>query len=183
MFLAQGYGAISIEAIAERARISKRTLYDRFEDKPAVFAAVVHAIVDEIRPSPDVPLIAGTTLAEIFGRLAHFMLNAALAPQALALHRLVGAESARFPELARAVAGDAGNQEAIDLIAGLLAREFPASTSDDREFAAEQFIHMVVTVPRRRALGYGRPMTAAQVNAWASKVVGLFLEGFRGMSS
>jgi TetR/AcrR family transcriptional regulator, mexJK operon transcriptional repressor len=181
LFLAEGYGATSIEAVAERARISKRTLYDRFEDKPALFAAVVHGIIEQIRPSPDVPLVFGATLSDILHRLAQFMLSAALAPQALALHRLVNGESARFPELARAVTGDAGNQEAISLIAGLLARELPESTAEDREFAAAQFIFMVVTIPRRRALGYGSPMTAQEADAWAGKVVRLFLEGCRGM--
>lgn len=181
LFLAEGYGSTSIEAVADRARISKRTLYERFEDKAALFAAVVHGIVEQIRPAPDVPLIAGATLPDILRRLAQFMLDAALAPQALALHQLVSAESARFPELARAVAGDAGNQEAVNLIANLLARELPESTAENREFAAAQFIFMVVTVPRRRALGFGSPMTAREVDAWADKVVGLFLDGCRGM--
>jgi AcrR family transcriptional regulator len=183
LFLAEGYGSTSIEAVAVRARISKRTLYDRFEDKRALFAAVVHSIVEQIRPAPDVPLISGATLADILCRLAHFMLGATLAPQALALHRLVSAESARFPQLASAVAGDAGNQEAIDLIANLLARELPGTTAQDREFAAGQFLFMVVTIPRRRALGYGTPMTAAEVDGWAGKVVGLFLDGCRGMQA
>ncbi len=183
LFLAEGYGATSIEAVAERARISKRTLYDRFEDKPALFAAVVHGIIEQIRPAPNVPLVVGATLAEIMRRLAQFMLSAALAPEALALHQLINAESARFPQLAQAVAGDAGNQEAINLIASLLARELPESTADDREFAAAQFIYMVVTIPRRRALGYGSPMTAQEVEEWAGKVVSLFLDGCRGMKS
>ena len=98
-----------MEAVAARARISKRTLYDRFEDKAALFAATVHAVVGHIRPPPNVPLIEGVALADILRRLAQFILNAALAPQALALYRLVHAEAARFPELARAVEGDAGN--------------------------------------------------------------------------
>ena len=183
LFLAEGYGATSIEAVAERARISKRTLYDRFENKPALFTAVVHAIIAQIRPAPDVPLVMGATLSDILRRLAHFMLHAVLAPQALALHRLVSAESARFPQLAAAVAADAGNREAIDLIANLLAQHLPGVRAEDREFAAAQFIYMVVTVPRRRALGFGSPMSATELDAWAGNVVSLFLGGCRGMQS
>jgi len=59
LFLAEGYGTTSMEAVAARARISKRTLYDRFEDKAALFAATVHAVVGHIRPPPNVPLIEG----------------------------------------------------------------------------------------------------------------------------
>ncbi|HET6307753.1 MAG TPA: helix-turn-helix domain-containing protein, partial [Rhodopila sp.] len=41
LFLAEGYGATSIEAVAQRARISKRTFYHRFPDKAALFDAVL----------------------------------------------------------------------------------------------------------------------------------------------
>ena len=183
LFLAEGYGSTSIEAVAARARISKRTLYDRFEDKATLFAAAVHGVIAHIRPPPHVPLIEGASLSEMLHRLAQFILNAALAPQALALYRLVHAEAARFPQLARAVEGDAGNREAVMLIASLLARELPDSklAAEDREFAASQFIFMVMTIPRRRAIGYGTPMTAAELDTWAGKVVRLFLDGYRGM--
>ncbi len=112
LFLAEGYGSTSIEAVAVPPRISKRTLYDRFEDKAALFAAAVHEVIAHIRPPPEVPLIEGAALPDMLHRLAQFI-YAALAPPALALYRLVHAEAARFPQLARAVEGDAGNREAV----------------------------------------------------------------------
>src|SRR5579872_5081010 len=39
LFLEHGYGSTSIEAVAAHAGVSKRTFYDRFEDKAALFAA------------------------------------------------------------------------------------------------------------------------------------------------
>src|ERR1700723_3938525 len=122
LFLAQGYGSTTIEAVAARAGISKRTLYHRFDDKAALFTAVVHGIIEQIRPPAGVPLIEGATLRNVLRRLAGMILHAALSPQAIALHRLVMAESARFPELARAVAGDGSTREATTLIGDLLAR-------------------------------------------------------------
>ena len=183
LFLAEGYGSTSIEEVAARARISKRTLYDRFEDKAALFAAAVQEVITRIRPPPEVPLIEGAALPDMLRRLAQFILHAALAPQALALYRLVHSEAARFPQLARAVQGDAGTREAVTLIGNLLARELPESglAPEDREFAATQFIFMVMTIPRRRAIGYGTPMTAAELDTWAGKVVRLFLDGYPGM--
>jgi TetR/AcrR family transcriptional regulator, mexJK operon transcriptional repressor len=182
LFLAEGYGSTSIEAVASRAGISKRTFYDRFDDKSDVFAAVVHRIIEHIRPPPEVPLLVGATLPDVLRRLAVLILRAALDPQAIALHRLVNAESVRFPELVRAVASDGSTNEAIALISGLLARELRnAKLSDEnRAFAAQQFIFMVVAMPQRRAMGFGPPMTAAELDAWADKVVGLFLDGCRG---
>ena len=182
LFLAQGYGLTSIEAVASRAGISKRTLYHRFDDKAALFAAVVHEIIAQIRPPSAVPLIEGSTLREILCRLSGMILRAALAPQALALHRLVMAESARFPELAASVQSDSSTREAGTLIGGLLGRELRGSkmTAEQRAFAAEQFIFMVVTIPQRRAMGYGAPMSAAELTQWSDRVVELFLNGCRG---
>ena len=51
------------------------------------------------------------------------------------------------------------------------------------EFAAEQFLHMLVAGPQRRALGLGTPMTAAALDAWARDAVNLFLNGCRGTAA
>jgi TetR/AcrR family transcriptional repressor of mexJK operon len=183
LFLEQGYGSTSIEAVAARAGVSKRTFYDRFDDKAALFAAVVHYIIEHIRPPASVPLLAGASLPEILRRLAGLILKAALSPPAIALHRLVTGESSRFPELASAVEKDGGQAEATALIAGLLERELPKIklTAPDLVFAAQQFIYMVVAVPQRRATGFGIPMTPPELELWADKAATLFLEGFKGM--
>jgi AcrR family transcriptional regulator len=182
LFFAHGYGGTSIDAVALRARISKRTFYHRFKDKAALFGAVLHRIIEGLRPPATMPLLAGADLREILHGLAGVILHAALTPQALALHRLIVGESARFPKLAAAVTTEGGTSEAITLIAELLAREARAgmvSIADPR-FAAEQFLQMVLSIPQRRALGLGKPMTPAELERWARDVVTLFLEGARG---
>jgi AcrR family transcriptional regulator len=184
LFLTQGYGSTSIEAIAATAQISKRTFYHRFDDKPALFAAVVHRIIEQIRPPREVPLLEGKTLQQMLQRLAGLLLRAALTPQAIALHRLVTAESARFPSLVRAVYDEGWAQEATSLIADLLARELqdPPLSAQMRTFAAEQFLDMVVALPQRRILGLGVPMTSEELKAWANNAVSLFLNGCQGLS-
>jgi TetR/AcrR family transcriptional regulator, mexJK operon transcriptional repressor len=182
LFLVHGYGSTTIESVATRAGISKRTFYDRFVDKAVLFTAVVHRIIEQIRPRPDVPLIVGADLREVLQRIAGLILRAALSPQAIALHRLATAESARFPKLAYAVENNAGKEEATQLIEGLLAQRMPhaKASADDRRFAAEQFIYMILTVPQRRALGFGAPMSAAELDSWAEQTVALFLQGYAG---
>jgi TetR/AcrR family transcriptional repressor of mexJK operon len=185
LFLTEGYGATSVEAVATRAGVSKRTFYHRFDDKTALFAAVVHRIIEQIRPPPSVPLLEGGTLQEILRRLAGFVLHAALTPQAIALHRLVTAESQRFPNLVRAVYEEGWAQEATTLIGDLLARELsdPNLTPDRRAFAAAQFMDLVVVQPQRRLMGFGVPMTPEELHAWAEDAVTLFLDGCRGLFS
>jgi TetR/AcrR family transcriptional repressor of mexJK operon len=183
LFLGHGFGATSIEAVAKRAGISKRTFYHRFPDKAALFAAVVHRIIEQVRPPPEVPLLQGTTLEEILRRLAGLLLRAALAPQAIALQRLVTAESVRFPNLARAVYEEGWAQQATALIGDLLARELQDAqlSVELRRFEAEQFLHMVVALPQRRIIGLGVPLTPGELDAWADGAVNLFLNGCRGL--
>lgn len=181
LFLTHGFGATSVEAVAQRARISKRTFYHRFEDKSALFAAVVHRVVESLRPSAGIPLIEGTDPQATLERLAALILQAALSPQAIALHRMIVAESARFPELAAVVAREGATEEAIKLIAGLLEHEAKAGRLRcvDSIFAAHQFLQMVIGLPQRRAMGLGRPMSKRDLVEWPRKVVDLFLNGCR----
>jgi TetR/AcrR family transcriptional repressor of mexJK operon len=182
LFLTRGYGVTSIEAIARRAQIAKRTFYSRYHDKAELFGAVVHDLIERLRPESDTGLFAGGVLDEILTRLARFILRAALSPQALALHRTILAEATRFPELAAVVSEQGGSQEAISRIAALLDREAGDGNLAPRDaaFAAAQFLQMVVALPQRRALGLGKPMTVAELDAWAHDTVALFLTGFRG---
>ena len=181
LFLSQGYGATSIDAVARRARVSKRTFYHRFPDKPELFVAVVHRIIDRLRSPGDVELLVGD-LPEVLQRLARFILRAALLPEALALNRMLVAESARFPKLAAVVTERGVTDEAIRFIAGILEREIRAGSLalDNPTFAARQFLYMIIALPQRRAMGFGAPLTSAEIDAWARDVVNLFLNGCRG---
>lgn len=183
LFLADGYGATSIEDIARTAQISKRTFYHRYPDKRALFAAVVQRVVERVQPANVPALFADDApLDQVLLRLARAILRAALAPQALALHRMIVAEAGRFPDLAAVVAGQGATPAAITQIAAVLARGGSAGTltSERTRFAATQFFHMVVAVPQRRALGLGEPMTPEEIEPWARDTVRLFLSGYRG---
>jgi TetR/AcrR family transcriptional repressor of mexJK operon len=184
LFLTEGYGSATIDAVAARAGVSKRTLYHRFADKSALFVAVVHRIVSLIRPPPGVALLEGSNPQEILRRLAGFVLQAALSPQAIALHRLVMAEAARFPELVRAVYDEGWADEAAALIGSVLERALRDGRPSPRgaAFAAEQFLQMIVTVPQRRALGIGVPMRRAELDSWVEDTVRLFLQGIQGLT-
>jgi AcrR family transcriptional regulator len=182
LFLADGYGGTSIETIARRARIAKRTFYTRFDDKADIFGAMVHHVVERLRPADTASLFEGGTLEEILTRLARFILRAALSPAALALHRVVLGEATRFPELAVVVSEQGGSREAVDRIARLLEREARAHklVMKNASFAASQFLQMIVALPQRRALGLGAPMTPTDLDTWACDTVALFLNGCWG---
>ena len=181
LFLRDGYGATSIEAIARHARISKRTFYHRFRGKEALFEAVVRRLIERWMPRFEVDPLAAGGLAETLRRTAEHMLRTALTPEALALHRMAIAEATRFPALAR-ILHDFGATAGIELIARHLEAGIARGEIRpiDARFAAEQFIMMVVTVPRRRALGLGLPFGPADSPAWVDATVALFIDGCRG---
>jgi TetR/AcrR family transcriptional repressor of mexJK operon len=182
MFLSQGYGATSIEALAKAAGISKRTFYHRFEHKAALFGAVVQRLIMRLQPTDNARLFQGDTPDEVLTRLARIILRAVLTPEALALHRMVVGDASRFPELAGILGNQGARQDAVNRIAGLMQQyiEQKIIRLADSEFAAEQFLHMVIAVPQRRALGIGAAMDAVELEAWASRSVALFLDGCRG---
>ncbi|GII97034.1 transcriptional regulator [Sinosporangium siamense] len=48
LFVAQGYASTSVDAIAARAGVSKRTLYDHFGDKATIYARTVERLSDTL---------------------------------------------------------------------------------------------------------------------------------------
>lgn len=180
LFLGDGFGATSIEAVAKRAGISKRTFYHRFRGKEELFEAVVRRLIERWTPPFDAALLEAPSLSEALHRTAEYMLEVALTDEGLALHRMVIAEAQRFPGLARILyeLGAAAGVERIarDLDARIGRGELRPI---DSRFAAEQFILMVVTGPRRRALGLGYKLDRAELRSWIDNTVALFLDGCR----
>lgn len=180
LFLGEGFGATSIEAVARRAGISKRTFYHRFSGKEMLFEAVVRRMIERWTPSFDAELLHAPGLESALQRSAEHMLRVALMPEALALHRMVIAEARRFPELAR-ILHELGSAAGVQRIAREFDRRITAGEMRpmDSRIAAEQFILMVVTGPQRRTLGLGTPFRPAELDRWIADTVNLFLDGCR----
>jgi TetR/AcrR family transcriptional repressor of mexJK operon len=179
LFLRDGYGAVSIEMVARKAGVSKRTLYQRFANKAVLFTQVVHRIIERLRPIDDTSLFEGNDLTKVLKRVAATILDAALTPNAIALYRIMVAEGGRFPDLALAVAKESAGPEAISRIGALLKREAAAGriTIKNSNFVAAQFLYMIIAIPHRRALGMGKPFSPAERAEWVNDTVHLFLNG------
>ena len=102
LFLAQGYGAVSMDAVARAAGVSKATLYAHFTSKANLFARIVcdrglNAKLDESL-YPDHVADLRAALERLGLRIMQFMMQ----ERTLALYRIIIAESARFPDLGQA---------------------------------------------------------------------------------
>jgi TetR/AcrR family transcriptional repressor of mexJK operon len=143
MFMQLGYDGTSIDAVAEAAAMSKRTVYARYADKSQLFGAVLRGLIERclvpftgFRSSTDA---LEPTLTEI-GR---HLLTSALAPETVSLHRIIIAESQRQPELGRLAYAE-GRRPAIEAIAVVLRRHQSLLRGNEFERLAQQFLSLVV---------------------------------------
>jgi TetR/AcrR family transcriptional regulator, mexJK operon transcriptional repressor len=181
VFLADGYAATTIEAIARTCGVAKRTIYARWSGKPALFRAVLERLMERWLSTTG-EWGDGESLEAALKAAADAILAVALTPQAIALHRLIIAESGRIPELPLMLR-QAGANEGVLRIAALL--DHAVTRGDlppmDTAFAAEQFLHLLLVGPQRRAMGLGRPFDREAIIVWRDKAIILFLSGIGGL--
>jgi TetR/AcrR family transcriptional repressor of mexJK operon len=178
-FLADGYAATTIEAIARACGVAKRTIYARWSGKSALFLAVLERLMAKwLSDAGDWD--STNDLETALDDAARHILAIALTPEAIALNRLLIAESARFPELP-VMMHQAGAGEGTKRLAALLDRAIARGILPLRDtvFAAEQFLHLVLTGPQQRALGLGPKLNEQQTEVWRKASVALFLTGMR----
>lgn len=177
MFMKNGFDGTSIDAVAEAAGMSKRTVYARYSDKGELFRAVLCRLIERWL----VPITCfQATHAELppmlmdIGR--HLMLSA-LAPHAVSLHRIIAAESERRPELAR-LANSEGRQAGVRAIAAALQAHRDELRGDDLMQAAELFMSLTADSCVRLA-AFGIACEEPDVECRLRAAVDLFLNGVR----
>lgn len=179
LFMAQGYGAVSMDAIARAAGVSKATLYAYFNSKDQLFATIICEACQQNIAATDLLPGSGTDLREALLGLAGRLLRFLLEDRALAIHRVVIAESMRFPELGRAF---------YDNGPGLFRRVFgewlagQAATGGLRvaepAMAAEHFIGLLRGgIYLRATLGLATP-TDAEIDTAVTAAVDAFLRAY-----
>jgi TetR/AcrR family transcriptional repressor of mexJK operon len=155
-FLTNGYQAATVDGIAAGAGLAKRTVYNLFDSKNSLFAAVVgRATVTAERfvtehVSTDIGQGSLTEELRAFA-LAHA--RTVLAPRVIATRRLLIGESLRFPELAAEYFARVLSA-VVDAIAERLRRYDAAGALSvpDPRTAAEHFAYLVLGASLDRAL-------------------------------
>lgn len=99
LFLAKGFHAASMDAIAQAANVSKRTVYNRFPSKEDLFAATIEETCRRLLPVEVPELATGESARAFMNDMAHTVLRGILAPEAIALRRIATFEAQRKPEL------------------------------------------------------------------------------------
>ncbi len=101
LFMEHGYEAVSVDAVAQRAGVSKATIYARYADKDALFTAVLRqeceraVSPDSFLPAPDQPVRDTLIL------LATRFLNLVTGEKAMQMNKILVAETDRAPRMAQ----------------------------------------------------------------------------------
>ncbi|BAI74068.1 transcriptional regulator (plasmid) [Azospirillum sp. B510] len=133
LFLEHGYSAVSMDAIAKKANVSKATLYAHFGSKEELFRAMIacecanSVMISVWDEATKLPVADGLRL---FGRtFVRFITS----PKALGLYRMVLGEVHRLPELAQAF------HESGPALTFQRAHQFMAQAAGNGELAITDF--------------------------------------------
>ncbi|CAM2157038.1 TetR/AcrR family transcriptional regulator, regulator of autoinduction and epiphytic fitness [Pararobbsia alpina] len=110
-FLASGYDATSMDRIAERASVSKRTVYNHFPSKEALFAAIMLALWDESEGDHALGYRSDTPLEPQLLDLLERKLHLLNSESFLSLARVAIAAGIHSPDRAREMVARLGQRE------------------------------------------------------------------------
>lgn len=181
LFLESGYGAVSMDAIAAEADVSKRTVYSHFQNKENLFGAVIGDMCAEMGGPNASAFSADLPPAEALKTYGRQILRVALDPKALAVFRVILSESAQFPELSRMFCSG-GPDAMCGLLSGYLDQlgRDGILDIDDANRAAEQFIGMIKgPFFISQLFGVSEPPTQAEIESALDQAVSVFLNGVK----
>lgn len=183
VFIDRGYEQSSMDEIALKSGVARRTLYNQFASKKALFDATMArlwahmplaTVIDvsvESRPPEDVLYEIGRTIADFWAP-----------PEAVAFLRLVIWESPRFPELAESFmhTGREPARSAVKRYVRFLTEQ-PGYRIHDPDLAATQFIDVIVgEVMLDRLVASCEPALSEQRREYVVReAVALFLSRYR----
>ncbi len=182
LFLQKGYAGTTMEEIATRAGLAKRSVYNNYADKDALFIeivvetiAVAEAFARALREE-SVDAITAASLAPALLELGERLALRIIRPEVIALRRLLIGEARAFPALAREYFDRAPGQ-VIDALASRFTRlaERRLLQLTDSRRAATQFAYLAAGVHLDRAMLGGRLPSKAQLAADARDGVQTFL--------
>ena len=182
LFLRQGYAGTTMEEIAALAGLAKRTVYNNYPDKRALFTQIVTDVIafaEAFARELHEEFTVGVTAANIRATLDDLGRRLALGivrEEVITLRRMLIGEAREFPALATEYFDRAPGQVIEALAAGFrhLTRIGVLRTTDSRR-AAAQFAYLVAGEALDRAVMVGTVPPKSEVVAAAKQGVETFM--------
>jgi AcrR family transcriptional regulator len=176
-FVDNGFEGTTMEAVAAAAGITKRTLYAKYADKQALFAAVIPRTLADM-PFLGVAIeVPDGDLTNSLCQLARQIIERLVDPTAVRLRRLAMLEADRIAELDPVEGADMWSTSLLSIV-HLLATHAEAGeiVADDLEVAADLFLAMVAGSPTVWA-DFGLFRSTEELERHIARAVDLFLSG------
>ena len=179
MFLEAGFEQTTVVAIANRAGVSKRTVYEHYHDKEDLFKAAMHRALERYTlPLETLRECASDTLEQTLMAVARLRVENASTTSGVQLQRILIAQSYRFPELWTVL------EKSIEPTLIFLSEQFAHPDHRDEihvinaQRTAMAFISLVVSGPAR-LVSSGKALSKEEIEARIQFTVQLFLNGIR----
>jgi AcrR family transcriptional regulator len=179
VFLAHGYDASSMDLVAAEVGVTKKTVYNHFPSKEALFKAVTASLCDEIAGTFNEGGAASERLEE---GLAHFcrtfITTLALTP-GREIYRLAIGLGHRFPEFGRALS-QLGVQSMQAALVDYLAQHGAAGRLrvEDPAAAAEYLLGTMLVVVHRSLCGVDVAVDSPEMECFIKGSVAAFCRAY-----
>ena len=177
LFLERGYGEVSIDDIVGRIGGSKGTIYAWFGGKGGLFEVVIRDFCARTTRSMEIEFDESLSIEKQLTGFSSAFLNLILSREGVSLYRLVVANTASFPELAR-IFYEAGPQAAYGTLAAWIRLQQSRGTikaGDARQMAT---LHLDMLAGQHQfasVLGISEENTPAKVASTVQAAVAMFL--------
>jgi TetR/AcrR family transcriptional regulator, mexJK operon transcriptional repressor len=180
LFVTDGYERTTVDAVAARARVSKRTLYNHFSDKEVIFlqllSRVNEALLSTIRAAIEEELTTGRDLHEALTAFVHRIVDRAFgSADYLTFRQLISQQQAvpRRPEAIR------------DRPLGMLEQRFTELAADGSiraprpRLAAQHFTALTISLAQEALLDNQSDPEPPDIDAIIADGVDAFLRAYR----
>lgn len=175
-FRVAGYDATSMDRIAASAGVSKRTVYNHFPSKDALFLQILGAMMSRGSDALDLPYRADAPVREQLLELARRKLRLLHDPDFADLARIAITAGLHHPGLARDMIDSLGQREAGFAAWIRAAAADGRLKAPDPAFAAQQLESLLKGFAFWPQLAMGQPpLSASQEAAVATAAVEMFL--------
>ncbi len=178
-FLESGFSSTSMDRVAERAQVSKRTVYNHFPSKEALFKAITGEFIEAMRQAISVRYDPEQTLEAQLTDIAEREVAQVTRPDYIAMFRVFLAEASQFEAVFNEILEESGSGH--DPIETWI----EAAVADGRlavdsvAMAAGQFTALIKgALFWPRIAGYGEPLTRAEQQVFIDGAVAMFLSHY-----
>jgi TetR/AcrR family transcriptional repressor of mexJK operon len=179
MFMTLGFSAVSMDALAEAVPVSKRTLYNHFNDKKALFTAIMQSRCQLLFNQLQESLNEHQGIEKTLTAIAEQFLAVVFEPDAINIYRIAITEAQSFPEMGK-LFYESGPKRSTMMLASYLEKTHKKGllSIKNPELAANVFLSMLTNRMQMQCmLGLKKSTSKKEKKEIISYVVQVFLHG------